>query len=134
MDEREHRSQPTPAAPTTALPTVEPEHPKLVKNRGPALAFLILAIIVVVGLVLAVFSIGSLVGGLSFGHRPIGPWALALRMGVVFVGTALAALWLNVWWIGALLFLAGVGIAPALAVMFAIVSSSVLVRSVSAMK
>ncbi|WP_378145547.1 MFS transporter [Cnuibacter sp. UC19_7] len=77
------------------------------------------------GLVLAVFSVGSLVGGLSFGHRPIGPWALALRMGVVFVGTALAAVWLNVWWLGALLFLAGVGIAPALAVMFAIVSSSV---------
>jgi MFS family permease len=77
------------------------------------------------GVVLAVFSIGSLVGGLSFGHRPIGPWALARRMAIVFVGTALASLWMNVWWIGALLFVAGVGIAPALAVMFAIVSSSV---------
>ncbi len=29
------------------------------------------------GLVLAVFSVGSLAGGLSFGHIPIGRWAMA---------------------------------------------------------
>jgi MFS family permease len=77
------------------------------------------------GLVLAIFAVGSLAGGLSLGHKPIGPWALARRMAIVFVGTALAAAWLNVWWLAITLFIAGIGIAPALAVMFAIVSSSV---------
>lgn len=77
------------------------------------------------GIVLAVFAVGSLVGGLALGHVGIGPWALAQRMLVVFVGTAIAAVSLNVWWLAAFLFLAGVGIAPALAVMFSIVSSSV---------
>ncbi|WP_066042509.1 MFS transporter [Herbiconiux solani] len=77
------------------------------------------------GLVLALFAVGSLVGGLSFGHRPISPWSLARRMAIVFVGTAVAAASLNVWWLAITLFIAGVGIAPALAVMFAIVSTSV---------
>lgn len=77
------------------------------------------------GIVLALFAVGSLIGGLSLGHVPIGPWALARRTFVIFVGMALAALWLNVWWLAATLLLAGIGIAPALAVMFAIVSSSV---------
>jgi MFS family permease len=38
---------------------------------------------------------------------------------------ALAALWMNVWWLAVTLIIAGLGIAPALAVIFAIVSSSV---------
>ncbi|GAB3616444.1 MFS transporter [Okibacterium endophyticum] len=77
------------------------------------------------GIVLAIFSVGSLAGGLTFGHLPIGPWALARRMLIVMVGMSLAMLVLNVWWLSALLFVAGVGIAPALAVIFAMVSSSV---------
>jgi MFS family permease len=77
------------------------------------------------GIVLAIFAVGSLVGGLSLGHVPIGPWALARRMLIVFVGTALAAASLNVWWLSVTLFVAGIGIAPALAVMFSIVSASV---------
>ncbi|KQO05009.1 MFS transporter [Agreia sp. Leaf244] len=77
------------------------------------------------GIVLAIFAVGSLVGGLSLGHVPIGPWALARRMLIVFVGTALAAVSLNIWWLAVTLFIAGVGIAPALAVMFSIVSASV---------
>ncbi|RFA11599.1 MFS transporter [Subtercola boreus] len=77
------------------------------------------------GIVLAVFAVGSLVGGLALGHVGIGPWSLAQRMLVVFIGTAIAAVSLNVWWLAIFLFLAGVGIAPALAVMFSIVSSSV---------
>ena len=77
------------------------------------------------GIVLAIFAVGSLVGGLSLGHVPIGPWALARRMLIVFVGTALAAVSLNIWWLAVTLFIAGIGIAPALAVMFSIVSSSV---------
>lgn len=77
------------------------------------------------GIVLAIFAVGSLVGGLSLGHVPIGPWALARRMLIVFVGTALAAVSLNIWWLAVTLFIAGIGIAPALAVMFSIVSASV---------
>jgi MFS family permease len=45
---------------------------------------------------------------------------------IVFVGVVLASLWItNIWWLAALLVIAGAGIAPALAVIFAIVSSSV---------
>lgn len=77
------------------------------------------------GLVLAVFSAGSLVGGLSFGHIPIGPWAMARRLAILTVGLALAMLSLNAFWLGGTLFAAGIGIAPALAVLFAITTASV---------
>ena len=77
------------------------------------------------GLVLAVFAIGSLVGGLSFGHIPIGPWAMARRMLIVAVGLSLTMVSLNVWWLGGTLVLAGLGVAPALAVIFAMTSASV---------
>lgn len=77
------------------------------------------------GIVLAIFSVGSLIGGLSLGHVPIGPWALARRMLIVFGGMALAAASLDFWWLSLALFIAGIGIAPALAVMFAIISASV---------
>ncbi len=77
------------------------------------------------GLVLAVFAVGSLAGGLSFGHIPIGPWAMARRLTIVTVGLALTMVSLNVLWLGGTLILAGIGIAPALAVLFAITTASV---------
>ncbi|MDQ1583457.1 MAG: hypothetical protein QOF36_1511 [Microbacteriaceae bacterium] len=77
------------------------------------------------GIVLAIWSLGSLVGGLAFGHVPIGPWALARRMFIILVGVTLALVSLNFWWLTATLIIAGVGIAPALTVVFSIVSSSV---------
>lgn len=77
------------------------------------------------GLVLAIWAIGSIIGGLSLGHLPIGRWALARRMLIVFVGLGLAMAGLNFWWLAFALIIAGIGIAPALAVIFAIVSSSV---------
>ncbi len=40
------------------------------------------------GIVLAVCAAGSLVGGLAFGHLPIGPWTLARRTFIIFVGMA----------------------------------------------
>jgi MFS family permease len=78
------------------------------------------------GIVLAIWSIGSLVGGLAFGHVPIGPWATARRMLLVFIGVTLSSfmLW-SPWALSTTLLIAGVGIAPALAVLFAIVSASV---------
>ena len=77
------------------------------------------------GIVLAIFSIGSLGGGLFLGHVPIGPWSTARRMFIVFFGTALAAFGMSFPWLSVTLFIAGIGIAPALAVLFAIVSASV---------
>lgn len=77
------------------------------------------------GIILAIWAFGSLVGGLALGHVQIGPWALATRMAMVFLGLTLAALIADFWWIAITLLIAGAGIAPALAVMFAIVSSSV---------
>lgn len=77
------------------------------------------------GVILAIFSVGSLVGGLALGHLPVSPWSMARRMFAIFVGMALALASLEFWWIALALFIAGIGIAPALAVMFAIVSSTV---------
>ena len=77
------------------------------------------------GFVLGIWAIGSLFGGLLLGHLPIGPWALARRMLIVFVGMALAMIHLDFWWLAIMLLIAGIGIAPAFAVIFAIVSASV---------
>ena len=83
------------------------------------------------GLVLAVFSVGSLAGGLAFGHIPIGPWAMARRLTVVAVGLTAAVFFVDEvtastpWWVSLCLLVAGVGVAPALAVMFAMTSASV---------
>ncbi|RZU66567.1 putative MFS family arabinose efflux permease [Microterricola gilva] len=84
------------------------------------------------GIVLAIFSIGSIAGGLGLGHVPIGPWSTARRMLVVFVGMGLSAVVMALvtendvfWWLSGALFVSGLGIAPALAVLFAIVSASV---------
>jgi len=77
------------------------------------------------GIVLAIFALGSLVGGLALGHLPVGPWAMARRMFIVFAGVSIALASLDFWWLAITLFVAGLGIAPALAVMFAIVSATV---------
>ncbi len=77
------------------------------------------------GVVLAVFAVGSLAGGLSMGHIPIGPWAMARRLVIVTIGLALTMVSLNVFWLGGTLLIAGIGIAPALAVLFAITTASV---------
>ncbi|MBX3194814.1 MAG: MFS transporter [Microbacteriaceae bacterium] len=77
------------------------------------------------GIVLAIWAIASLVGGLSFGHLPIGPWALARRIFVVFVGAVLAIFAFEFWTLSLTLVIAGVCLAPALAVMFSAVSASV---------
>lgn len=83
------------------------------------------------GLVLAVFSVGSLIGGLAFGHIPMGPWAMARRLTVVAVGLVAASFFVSditpatAWWVSACLLVAGAGVAPALAVMFAMTSASV---------
>lgn len=79
----------------------------------------------VAGIVLAIWAISSLAGGLALGHIPVGPWALARRMAVVAAGSVLAIFAWDVWSLTAALVVAGLCLAPALAVMFAIVSASV---------
>jgi len=77
------------------------------------------------GIVLGIWAISSLVGGLSLGHRPIGPWALARRMILVAIGSVLVVFTWDVWSLTAALIIAGLCIAPALAVMFGIASARV---------
>jgi len=77
------------------------------------------------GIVLAIWSIGSLAGGLLFGHVPIGPWALARRLLIVTVGLAAAAFAMGFWWLTIALTISGLGLAPALAVLSTITSATV---------
>ncbi len=78
------------------------------------------------GIVLAIWAVGSLVGGLALGRVGIGPWSLARRMAIVFVGVAAALAFVNeFWWLAITLLISGLGIAPAFAVVFSSVSASV---------
>jgi MFS family permease len=77
------------------------------------------------GIILAIWAVSSLLGGLLFGHLPIGPWALARRVLVIFVGVALAIFAFEFWSLALTLVIAGICLAPALAVMFSAVSASV---------
>ncbi len=77
------------------------------------------------GFVLAIFALASLVGGLTAGHLPVGPWALARRLSVVLAGTVLAIFAFEFWSIAGALLVAGLCVAPALAVMFTAVSATV---------
>jgi MFS family permease len=83
------------------------------------------------GIVLAVWSIGSLVGGLALGSQQLDRWALSRRMIVIAIGIALATVAVALpfggtfWTLTGALLVAGLGIAPALGVMSAIVASSV---------
>lgn len=77
------------------------------------------------GIVLALWAVSSLAGGLLLGNIPVGPWALARRMLVVAIGAVLAIFAWDIWSLSVALLVAGLCLAPALAVMFAIVSASV---------
>lgn len=77
------------------------------------------------GIVLALFAAGSLVGGLLFGHRAARPWSLAGRVGVVLIGTAGCLVSLNMWWLSAVLFVGGMGTAPAFAAISSVIGSTV---------
>lgn len=77
------------------------------------------------GILLAVFAVGSLTGGLAFGARPIAPSSMARRLTIMAVGVALTVFSLNFWWLGGSLVVAGLALAPIFALMFAVTSASV---------
>ncbi|MBO3664811.1 MFS transporter [Microbacterium stercoris] len=78
------------------------------------------------GLVLAAYALGSLTGGLGSGGIPMSPWSVARRLGIVVLGSALTLVMVaNPFWLALALFIAGLGFAPALAVMLAGTSASV---------
>ena len=80
---------------------------------------------VLAGGVLALSAFGSLLGGLAAGNRPITRWSMALRMLVVVAGFLLATVLSGFWGLSLALFLAGFGIAPALAAVSSVIAGSV---------
>lgn len=80
---------------------------------------------VLAGGVLALSAFGSLLGGLAAGNRPITRWSMALRMLVVVAGFLLATILSGFWGLSLALFLAGFGIAPALAAVSSVIAGSV---------
>lgn len=77
------------------------------------------------GIILAVFSIGSLVGGVTIGRRAPGPWSLAIRSLIVFLGTFPVLFTADAVWICVIVFVGGLGVAPMISSLFTMVSSSV---------
>ncbi|WP_297344548.1 MFS transporter, partial [Amnibacterium sp.] len=77
------------------------------------------------GVVLAIWSLASLVGGFALARLPMRSWSLTLRLLIVTVGVAGTPFVSGFWGLSLALVVAGFGLAPALGVMSAIVSSSV---------
>ena len=78
------------------------------------------------GFVIAMLSIGSVVGGLAFGHRARSPLALSKQLAVVLVGDLL--IFFNATdpiWLSICLFISGIGVATAFATMGAVIGKSV---------
>ncbi len=76
-------------------------------------------------IVLAIFSLGSLVGGLLFGHREIKPWSFAIRPLITIAGISACIVMQHTVWLSAMAFIAGLGVAPMFAALFTAVSASV---------
>lgn len=79
---------------------------------------------VLAGVAIAVASLGSLIGGIAFGHRRMGPRTLALVLGGVAVATGAAGLVPGIPLLYGVLFLSGLGFAPSLAALYAMVSGA----------
>lgn len=75
------------------------------------------------GLLLALYSIASLIGGLAFSHWTSGKLAQIGWMAVVALGLLLAPLRPETWWLAVALVVAGLGVAPVFAAVAHRVSS-----------
>jgi MFS family permease len=78
------------------------------------------------GFVLCMLSIGSVVGGLAWGHRARSPMALTKQLGIVLLGDLLIFFNANnAIWLGVCLFISGIGVAIAFATIGMIISKTV---------
>jgi MFS family permease len=71
-------------------------------------------------------SIGSVLGGLAFGHRVKSASALTKQLAIVLIGDLL--IFFNAtspFWLGACLFISGIGVATAFATMGAVIGKAV---------
>jgi MFS family permease len=78
------------------------------------------------GFVLAMLSVGSVIGALAFGHRARSPYALTKQLAIVLLGDVL--IFLNAkdpLWLGVCLFISGIGVALAFATMSAIIGKAI---------
>ncbi|KUI35516.1 MFS transporter [Mycobacterium sp. GA-2829] len=80
---------------------------------------------VAAGVAIALASVGSLLGGLAFGHRQIGLVGVVAALALVVVGVALFGVLDDPVLRFASLFVSGVGFAPAMAALFHMVSVEV---------
>lgn len=75
------------------------------------------------GIALAMFSVGSIIGGLAFGHRSKTKWALSKFAAIVVIGYSLALFMPdNAWWLGFCWTVAGLGVAPMLGLLSLLIS------------
>jgi len=78
------------------------------------------------GFVICMLSIGSVLGGLAFGHRVKSASALTKQLAIVLIGDLL--IFFNAtspFWLGACLFISGIGVATAFATMGAVIGKAV---------
>ncbi|WP_273732946.1 MFS transporter [Mycolicibacterium septicum] len=80
---------------------------------------------VTAGLAIAVASVGSLVGGLMFGHRRFRLAGLVAALGIVAVGTAVFGVVGNLALQFCALFVSGLGFAPAMSALYLMVSREI---------
>jgi len=72
----------------------------------------------IAGLLIAVFSVGSVLGGVFIGGRANSKYSLSLLIGLVLVGFSMVLIAPdNAYWVGLSLFIAGIGVAPTLGIM-----------------
>jgi MFS family permease len=77
------------------------------------------------GIILGLWAAASLVAGLAMGHTPIGQWSLTRRLFFVALGSILAMFTVDPILLTLALFVAGIGVAPAMTVQYAVATESV---------
>lgn len=80
---------------------------------------------VTAGAAIAVTSVGSLVGGLAFGHRRLGLAGVVAALAFVAIGSALFGIFDNLALQFGALFISGLGFAPAMSALYVMVSKEI---------
>ncbi|RRD61596.1 MFS transporter [Leucobacter sp. OH1287] len=77
------------------------------------------------GFVIGANAVGSFVGGLTFGHRPLTRWNIGIRISLMMLVMLLSLINISFWWLLLMMFIGGIGCAPALAAINSLVSATV---------